>query len=392
MGVGASTTKSSVESNIVNTAYSSCNPVAASSVLTLKDVVHDPLPSCETSEFIVDQNAAVQASCVITNMQDSMAELMTTATAEAQAGLGIAVSTNETEVKSSIEQKIVNECSDINVDTYLSVEKLHTRACNAYFIQSTDAQTACQLNASQTLAGEVAELTESGATGFDPTAIIFGFVIIAIVAGVIYLVYKGFAKPAANPPEIGVSVPPIGSAPVAVATVPVANMSGPAIPTITSNNIAAATAAAAATGLPQSITSLGSIPTSYEEAANFFTGGFSAGGFGSDLKKLFTSSNPTEFVNNATQSNSMIVLLVLILMAIVVYYAVKKHHKTEQQYEQYNGQMGPISVNPYLYNQYPGDQYPLSQYPNHLIAGNEYASNEYASNQYTPNTQYVIYR
>jgi hypothetical protein len=303
MGASASTTKSTIESEIINNSYASCPAVAASSVATLKNVNHEPLESCEDSEFVVKQDAAVNANCVIANMQDSMADLMTTAGAEAQAGLGLSVSTDISEIKSSIQQSIIQECKDISSDNYLEVEGVNTKACNFYFIQETDAQVACELNASQTLATEVAEVSAAGAAGFDPTAAIFGIVIICIVAGVIYLVYKGFAKPAANPPEIGVSVPTATTTTTTATTATVPVATAPAsVPSISSSNLATAANYASSLGLPVSV----------DEVSKMF------GGFTNDTQV---------FVANMTKSNSILILIILVLIAIVLYYDAKKHKK-----------------------------------------------------------------
>lgn len=222
MGASVSTNKSDVMNRIVNTAYNSCasnyrntNGVSASNEVDLQGVKHYPPVWCKDSctshpitgapvcgaNFEVNQAAKVDADCVIDQMQTSINDVMSQLSAESKAGiLGVAVSSNISNVKNEIENIVENSCESVAADNQQTYKDIEVRACNFYAIQNLDAKKSCKIGSSQGIANTVATTMTAKSEGVNFLDLFGGLLIWLLIPAaligilIIYKVIKSMAN------------------------------------------------------------------------------------------------------------------------------------------------------------------------------------------------------
>lgn len=216
MGASVSTNKSDVMNKIVNKAYNSCasdyrnnNGISASNEVNLQGVKHIPPEWCKDvctshpitgnevcgANFEVNQAAKVEADCVIDQMQTSINDVMSQMSAEAKAGiLGVAASTNISNVKNEIENIVDNSCESVSANNQQTYKDIEVRACNFYALQNLDAKKSCKIGSTQGVANTVATSMEAKAEGVN-LADLFGgllmwLILIPVGLVIIFVIYK----------------------------------------------------------------------------------------------------------------------------------------------------------------------------------------------------------
>ena len=182
MGAQASTAINKINNEVLSESYSKCPKVSASNTADLLRIEHDPNPSCTSSQFKIDQNSAVDANCVLTNMQDSLAAVIAGTSAKVQGGFGIGASTSLSDIKNIIKNKIEQDCGDEAAINAVKASDIKSRACDFLLIQNSNAKTTCQLASAQKTALDVKSKVEADTTGFLGG---FGGILVIIVALVI---------------------------------------------------------------------------------------------------------------------------------------------------------------------------------------------------------------
>lgn len=182
MGAQASTAINKINNEVLSESYSRCPKATASNTAELLKIEHDPNPSCNASQFKIDQNAAVDASCVLTNMQESLAKVVSETSAKVQGGFGIGVSTSLSDIKNIIKNKIEQDCGDDKSINAVKASDITSRACDFLLLQNADAKTTCLLAATQKTALDVKTKVEADTTGFLGG---FGGILVIIVALVV---------------------------------------------------------------------------------------------------------------------------------------------------------------------------------------------------------------
>src|ERR1700733_6210942 len=100
MGASGSINKSIIQTDVITEAYSKCPNVVASNELDIKNVTFKCNSHCGPNcKIVFSQDAGIDATCLITNLQDVMAETISKMNADAQTGLGLAVTKNKNETK-----------------------------------------------------------------------------------------------------------------------------------------------------------------------------------------------------------------------------------------------------------------------------------------------------
>jgi hypothetical protein len=178
MGAQASTNTSTVSTDIVSEAYNKCPSVTASNTLILSGVQHRPdlNPKCdENSESIIDQKAAIDANCLLSSLQDTLASTVSTMDATAQGGLGIQASTNVSDIKTSLTTKAESDCADLSTTNLADIKDTMITSCKWHVVQDASVKTSCVINNLQKMANQV-EATESAtAQGATLGSFLFGY-------------------------------------------------------------------------------------------------------------------------------------------------------------------------------------------------------------------------
>ncbi len=197
MGGQASTNlfKSNTELNQV--AINKCG-VTANQSIKIKNFSFKCPDSCIASGEKCDVNIGnaqtIDASCAIGAQQDSLATLIASLGAEAQAGLGFSASTNKVEINKQISQIIQSTCQDAS-DQSIDVSETQLETCgNLTFQNNATVKTKCEMGAIQKLVDQTKSKVTSSASGWDPTTAMVAFVIIAIIAYVGYSEFKKAGK------------------------------------------------------------------------------------------------------------------------------------------------------------------------------------------------------
>ena len=195
-------TNSEIEGNILQEAYNNCGQrVSVSDQINIGDFTHDPPSTCPYSATTIKQGAAVDGSCLITSLQDSLAKYVqnvqnTGLSADAQAGLGIVIGSNQSNTKTNIAQKIANECNSVSADNAISVKNATSRACDFEAVQTANARQACEINNTQKLIADVASKAPGSkdksifeSTGGKIVFISIGVILLIIlIAGIVMII------------------------------------------------------------------------------------------------------------------------------------------------------------------------------------------------------------
>ncbi|AGF85233.1 IMV envelope protein [Moumouvirus goulette] len=214
MGASASTNKQTIENNILNQAYNSCPSIGATNIVTLSGIKFEPPPDCNPpSSMTIGQTATIDSNCLLTSLQSSAAQTAAELSAEAKAGLGIAVSTNINDVKQSISNITKNTCANVSTTNNATIRDTVIKSCQFRVVQDAKENVSCQINSTQDLVSKIASSTASTAQGGSiwedifgsgPSGLIVGIIVIIIIfiiiAAVIYFITRNKNK--VNPSDL----------------------------------------------------------------------------------------------------------------------------------------------------------------------------------------------
>jgi len=198
MGVQASTNSSSNYVNLTSEAFNSCPTVTASNVLNIDDVNFKPSKLCyapgqpqPTATF--DQSAGVNASCVISAMQNALASYLSKQAASVAGGLGIQWSSDVNQMSTNITTHIMNTCGSQSSTNAASIGDTQITACQWHFVENATVQESCYINELQTLSNKASITQDSKTKGASIFGSIFGstttlIVIIVVVVVVIIII------------------------------------------------------------------------------------------------------------------------------------------------------------------------------------------------------------
>lgn len=185
MGVGVSTNVSEATSSVLTTSVNKCKKGAASNELYLSGVTHDPSPGCKTSSFNISQSAVVDADCFINALQNNLVENVSKLTADAQAGIGVAVANNTSVNKQELNTKLENICAGASSTNMVSAKDITSHACDMTFVQNASAKTKCKIDALQDAVVKSETALASTATGASLGSLLFGGGIGGAVGGIV---------------------------------------------------------------------------------------------------------------------------------------------------------------------------------------------------------------
>lgn len=202
MGIGASSNSSSTYTNLTSEAFNSCPTVTASNVISIDNVKFQPDKLCYSPgqpqpEATINQNAGVNATCVITALQKSTSQLIAEQNAAVQGGLGFQYSSNSSDIETQITQKLTNSCGSQSSINAASVSDTIITACQWHFVENATVQESCQINELQNIANAVSQKQTASTKGASVLGSLFGstggiiitvFIGIAIVVAVIVVI------------------------------------------------------------------------------------------------------------------------------------------------------------------------------------------------------------
>ena len=205
MGASVSTNKDTINTNILQKAYNSCGSGARTqNVIDISNVTFDPPDNCNPqSQFIIGQQATADATCLIQNLQSSAAEVASTLSANAQAGLGFAVSTNVSDTTTNINNYVSNICAGASSTNQANIKDTVIKACKFVAVQNASAKESCQINNTQDVISQIASNASSNAQGASVWGLLFGeggfgkilFIMLGLIimASIILVLVKKFS-------------------------------------------------------------------------------------------------------------------------------------------------------------------------------------------------------
>lgn len=201
MGASASTNKQSIQNTLTSEAYNSCPNITASNTANISGVSFKPNPGCVNPQFLVNQSAGIDANCLITSLQDSLAQTISKLDAKSQAGLGFSASTNVNDIKTQIKQMVKNTCGNQSSTNVANINDTIITACDFRIVQNATDQSSCSINALQKQVDSVAASAAANATGGSIWGDLFGssnilktvIIIVVIVAVIAAIAGGGYA-------------------------------------------------------------------------------------------------------------------------------------------------------------------------------------------------------
>jgi hypothetical protein len=221
MGAQASTNKVKTEVQINNEAINKCGSTTVTNAILLKKAkITCPKDCAGKCTLNINQGAAVDATCLIQAHQDALSESMAAMDAKTKAGLGFGASTNVSDMKKIISNKIHSECGGASSTQKIDASEMQLEMCNVTFAQNATAKSKCELGALQALRDKTETVAKATTEGIDPFgfmkayAAIIGiivFVIIIIIGAAIYFTSSGASKMMSSnsgmPGGMGMSAP-----------------------------------------------------------------------------------------------------------------------------------------------------------------------------------------
>lgn len=192
MGASVSTNTSSIENDILTASVQGCpTTTAASNNIVWNGVNITIPPDCPKGSGVnLDQASVVDATCLLSSMQETTAKAALQLSAPAQAALGFAVSTNVDNTKNSLSQYTEQVCAGASTSNYVNWQDVTLDTCDVTIVQNATSNSTCQINATQDQINTIAKDLNAQASGGSIFGSLFGTtglgsIIIIIVALII---------------------------------------------------------------------------------------------------------------------------------------------------------------------------------------------------------------
>jgi hypothetical protein len=204
MGAQVSALFSTVQTDLTTQAFNSCPQITASNTLDISNVQFLPNSACKTSSATFNQSAGIDATCLISSLQDSVATTLSSMDATTQGGFGIQASTSASNINSQISQQTINTCGAQSSTNAASIKDTIITACDWHFVQNATAKSSCQINALQKMANDVSVKQTALAQGATLASLLFGngaigsivmgLVVVIILGSIGYYFYSEYAS------------------------------------------------------------------------------------------------------------------------------------------------------------------------------------------------------
>jgi len=175
MGASISVNRQTVQNELITQAVNSCPPVAGANVVNWSGVTLRQPPGCPPdSSFDISQASVVDATCLLNSMQNVAASTIGNLDANAQAGLGLAATRNESDIRNQISNITNNTCAGVSTTNYVNWQDVDIESCRLAVTQNATQNVRCQIDATQDLINKVATTMTSQAEGGSIFGNIFG--------------------------------------------------------------------------------------------------------------------------------------------------------------------------------------------------------------------------
>lgn len=215
MGASVSQTASRINNDFTSSAYQSCGGTSSTNTADIRNVTYSEPSWCPPGSlgFNINQAAVVDATCAIGVLQKNIADAVAGLSSSAQAGLGVAVSTDSSTIGASITNKTNQTCGDKKATNAAAISDTKVTACNMAIIQNANANSSCVINALQDTATAAQVQLDAQAKGGSLLGDLFGggalkwiiiiVVVLLAVGGGIFLFTKMKGKKKTTKTEEG---------------------------------------------------------------------------------------------------------------------------------------------------------------------------------------------
>lgn len=205
MGASVSTTVSKQVLDASNKTVQSCSQSSqggsVSNVVDITGTNFTPGPDCPTSSLTINQQANLQAKCVLSAAEQNTAELLTKLDNKATAGLGFAVSTTVSKNTENINNYLKQTCTSDAVNNTTNIKGSSFGTCVDNIIQNASKSDMCQINALQGIASKIQSNVDQSSKGGSIIGDLFGsgtnfaifmivLLIVCVIGGVGYYYYQ----------------------------------------------------------------------------------------------------------------------------------------------------------------------------------------------------------
>lgn len=193
MGAQASTNKVKTSVEINNEAINKCGSTTVTNAILLKKAKITCPKDCKGNcKLNINQGAAVDATCLIKAHQDALSETIAAMDAKTKAGLGFGASTNVSDMRKELNNKIQSECGGASSTQKIDASEMQLEMCDVTFAQNATAKSKCELGALQAMRDKTETQAKAATEGFDPTAFVKAYAMIIFgVIGLIFLLIIG---------------------------------------------------------------------------------------------------------------------------------------------------------------------------------------------------------
>lgn len=191
MGISASTSSQTIQNDIITEAANDCETTgSANNITIIQGGSFTSPPDCpDGGTFTIDQSASKDSLCLINNLQTSAAENAVKLSQTTQADLGLSVTTDITEMLTSIQNISESGCTGDSSSTDLVLAKdVPIYACNYVITQNANTRNACIIENTQSTITDISEALANETDGSGLFDLAFGDGWGGIIAAVLIVV------------------------------------------------------------------------------------------------------------------------------------------------------------------------------------------------------------
>ncbi len=202
MGTNFSSTVSESVQNETNTAINNCPSSSSTNIIDMYNVNFSSPDFCPAGStgLTTTQVADSSATCIIGQLQASAAEQAVTSGATTVGGLGIGISSDYTSNLTNINNYVNNKCAGVTSINQLNAQDVTVKSCDWTIVQTGNANSDCQILASQDVLAQTTAQASSNTTGGSLSLGAWLVIMLGVVVLIIILIvgglfaYKHFTK------------------------------------------------------------------------------------------------------------------------------------------------------------------------------------------------------
>ena len=155
--------------DIITQSYNDCPKVFPTDTTNLGGVHFIPGPFChvdkvdkiDRSSFNINHGSGIDANCLLTKLQNNLANIVSKMDATSQHKIGIKPSNNPNNIHRQIHQITNDLCINKSPTRAANIGDTDITACRWHFVQNATDKSSCQINVLQDLASQLIEQQRS---------------------------------------------------------------------------------------------------------------------------------------------------------------------------------------------------------------------------------------